>query len=298
MRNYNQERSISKCTDRRNVFAQNRVGMSSAKCFFTFGITVEKGHKCHPHDHPCTEIVFNRGCSGLICCDGVSAKYSDGTFFTHQPGRDHWIRNDRQGSQFCIGISGCNSDRIPFGVFKTTEGTENIISRIMSEAESDNPFKGDYIDMLAGQLSIEILRISQKPEGSGGLPYHADAAKKIIDSRFDERISIGEIASSLFISPDYLRQLFRETFGESPMHYLIRRRIEFACHQLSDGQSSLSDIAAKCGIGNPYYFSRIFRKVTGVPPSVYRERNCRPRPVGRREIGNCQGGSVRCNREP
>lgn len=217
---------------------------------------------------------MNKGCCGTVYNDDRQAKYSDGTFFTYQPEAKHGIRNEKAGLQFCVGISGCNSEKIPFGVFKTSAVIEDVSSKIMVESRASNPFKDDYLDMLAGLLAIEILRITQNQEtGRHALPYHADAAKKILDSRFDEQISISELASTLFISPDYLRQLFRETFGESPMHYLIRKRIDYACHLLRNGDSSISDIARECGIGNPYYFSRIFRKIAGVPPSLYREKH-------------------------
>lgn len=248
--------------------------MSSVKCYFTFEITLEKDFTCPHHVHSCTEIVMNKNCSGVVFNGAARVKYSDGYFFTYQPGREHWITNEKAGSQFCVGISGCNSEKIPFGVFKITPEIGNISAKIMMEAKSANLFRNDYLDVLAGQLAIEILRISRKqPPYSDRIPHHADAAKKILDSRFDEQISINELASTLFISSDYLRQLFRETFGESPMHYLIRKRIDYACHLLRNGNSLLSDIAIECGIGNPYYFSRLFRKVTGVPPSAYREKH-------------------------
>lgn len=240
-----------------------------------FEITVGKDFTCPSHNHPCTEIVICWDCSGEIYHAGRPLKYSAGTFFTYQPAGKHWIRNVVPGSQLCIGLSGCGSAGIPFGIFKMTNEIESIASRMISESKSRNLLKGEYIDTLAGQLSIEILRISQKTEKDCGLARHADAAKKILDSRFDEPISIRELASSLFISPDYLRELFRETFGESPMHYLIRRRIEFACQQLDTGNSSIAEIADKCGIGNPYYFSRLFRKITGLSPSEYREKQRR-----------------------
>lgn len=248
--------------------------MSSVKCFFTFETTLEKGSTCQPHVHSCTEIVFNTGCRGTIHNDDRQEKYADGTFFTYQPDSKHWIRNEKAGFQFCVGISGCNSEKIPFGVFKITPGIKNICSRLITETRASNPFKSDCLDVLAGQLAIEILRIShERKDGSRKIPYHADAAKRILDLRFDEQLSISELASTLFISPDYLRQLFRGTFGESPMHYLIRKRIDYACHLLRTGDSPMSDIARECGIDNPYYFSRIFRKITGVPPSSYRENN-------------------------
>jgi AraC-like DNA-binding protein len=69
--------------------------------------------------------------------------------------------------------------------------------------------------------------------------------------------------------------MFRETFGTSPMHYLIRRRIEHAQELLRITDLPLQEIARRCGIDNPYYFSRLFRKVVGQTASRYRRTNCR-----------------------
>ena len=60
-------------------------------------------------------------------------------------------------------------------------------------------------------------------------------------------------------------------FGLSPLRYLIRKRIEIAQEMLRDDRSlSVAEVARRCGFENPYYFARMFKRITGKTPSSYR----------------------------
>ena len=78
-----------------------------------------------------------------------------------------------------------------------------------------------------------------------------------------------DISASVGFSPSYLRALFAERVGESPMHYLNRIRIEHAKEMLSSRVFTLGEIASACGFQNEYYFNSVFKKITGVPPGKY-----------------------------
>ncbi len=56
------------------------------------------------------------------------------------------------------------------------------------------------------------------------------------------------------------------------MRYLIRKRLESACDLLRLNQETTRRIAARVGIENPYYFSRLFRNRFGLTPTQYRAR--------------------------
>ena len=92
----------------------------------------------------------------------------------------------------------------------------------------------------------------------------------MIDRQYDRNLSVADLASALFISPDYLREIFRGAYADSPMQYLIRRRIEVARELLEHTDLPVRDVGRRCGINNPYYFSRLFRRITGRTPSECR----------------------------
>ncbi len=97
----------------------------------------------------------------------------------------------------------------------------------------------------------------------------AVCAKFFIEENFDKKISIQEIAAAAYCSPSHLRSLFQKAYGESPIHYLNRMRVEHAKEMLSSNLFSLEEIANACGFQNVYYFSHVFKSYMGIPPGKY-----------------------------
>lgn len=100
-----------------------------------------------------------------------------------------------------------------------------------------------------------------------------ESVKDYIDYHYTEKLSIMEIADRFGFSYSYFCTGFKKCFGESPNDYIIKKRI-FKAKMLFDTEPVLSikEVAAMTGYDNPYYFSRIFKNVTGDTPSQYRKR--------------------------
>jgi AraC-like DNA-binding protein len=86
--------------------------------------------------------------------------------------------------------------------------------------------------------------------------------------------SLGEIARESGISPFQLSRRFQSTFGVSPAIYRTRLRMKHARHLLLETSWTTERIAAECGFDNAFYFSRVFSRENGQPPTVFR-RNTR-----------------------
>jgi AraC-like DNA-binding protein len=71
------------------------------------------------------------------------------------------------------------------------------------------------------------------------------------------------------IAPDHLRRLFRQATGRTPLDYLSELRVAEAKRLLKGRGLNVKQVAARVGIPDPYYFSRVFKKVTGWRPSAY-----------------------------
>jgi AraC family transcriptional activator of pobA len=224
------------------------------------------------HSHPCTELVFNYGCSGVLYHNDEEMEYSGGTFFTYQPGGFHYVKNKTPGKQVCLGISGSHAEQIPIGVFKINPSIEALVNRIKDENGSGKLYTSEYLDLLAGQLSLELLRVTQVCTEHNSLSYYAQSARAYLDANFEKKVSLTDLAENLSISPDYLRQIFREAFGMPPLNYLIEKRLAYACHLLWGSDFSLAKIAIKCGVGSQYYFSRLFKNKKGLSPLAYRKK--------------------------
>lgn len=93
-----------------------------------------------------------------------------------------------------------------------------------------------------------------------------------IEENFSSDISLDEVSKEVNISPYYFSKLFKEEMKENFVEYVTRIRVENAKKLLKQERYSIKEICVNCGYSDPNYFSRIFKKTTGVTPTEYRER--------------------------
>lgn len=99
------------------------------------------------------------------------------------------------------------------------------------------------------------------------------ATKYIKQNLSHEGLTNVLIAQQLGISEVYLRKLFAHHLNTTPKQYILELRIQEAKRLLTDSIFTVSTISEKCGFSSVYYFSREFKKKTGVSPSLYAKKN-------------------------
>lgn len=95
-------------------------------------------------------------------------------------------------------------------------------------------------------------------------------AKKYIKENYKDELHLNKIANNIGISPNYLSTLFKKTEGISFTEYITKTKINHAKELLRDNKYKIYEISENLGYSNAYYFSRVFKKVTGLTPSEYR----------------------------
>jgi transcriptional regulator GlxA family with amidase domain len=83
-------------------------------------------------------------------------------------------------------------------------------------------------------------------------------------------VQIPTLARMASLSPSHFFALFKRQTGFAPMDYFIRLRMQRACDLLDATTLSVKEIAGKLGYEDPFYFSRVFKCMTGMAPSEYR----------------------------
>ena len=78
---------------------------------------------------------------------------------------------------------------------------------------------------------------------------------------------------ALNVSKSYLSARFSEETGMTITDCIAERRIENAQELLENTVIPIQDIASQCGYDNPAYFTRLFKKKTGITPGIYRRNN-------------------------
>ncbi|MFC7441159.1 response regulator [Laceyella putida] len=122
------------------------------------------------------------------------------------------------------------------------------------------------------QTRAELTRLVERVTNRRALHAHdlLHKAKQYMDEHYTRPLSLEEVAAHVRLSPHYFSKLFKERFQMNFMDYLTGLRIEQAKQLLLHSDCSLKEICFSVGYKDPNYFSRVFKKITGVSPSEYR----------------------------
>jgi AraC family transcriptional regulator len=113
-------------------------------------------------------------------------------------------------------------------------------------------------------------RTPQQPARGGLAPWQVRTVTTHVETNLDKPIRSSELATAVRLDPGYFCRVFRESFGEPPLRYVTRRRVERAQRLMLSSDISLSQIALDCGFADQAHFSRLFRRVTGDSPRAWR----------------------------
>ncbi len=119
---------------------------------------------------------------------------------------------------------------------------------------------------------------------------HADVimkATRYVKRAYRERISLEQVSSYVGLSPSYFSRIFKQETGSAWSTYVNRIRVDRARRLLISTSVPLSDIAGMVGFEDQSYFTKVFKRITGLSPGRYRES-----PFGRngRSGSNGPGG--------
>lgn len=96
------------------------------------------------------------------------------------------------------------------------------------------------------------------------------SAIEYIEKHCADDFGMDELAAHCCVSTSRLHHLFANELGTTPVKYRNELRIEKAAGELRGGDRTLDDIAGRCGFNSTAYFREIFRSVTGLTPTEYR----------------------------
>ena len=118
--------------------------------------------------------------------------------------------------------------------------------------------------------------LSEYDYGNDKMPSVIRKVKQYIEDHVGEEISRNDLASKVYLHPDYMNRLFKEQVGTSVSDYVIQMRLAKAKVMLRTTQESISSIAAMVGYPNTAYFTKIFKRSVGVTPKEYRKEQEAP----------------------
>jgi YesN/AraC family two-component response regulator len=163
----------------------------------------------------------------------------------------------------------------------------NTLLRKAAEQGGAHPL---YIDRVSSEFAAKIEQISSLFESSvlmkdmfrsycrlvrkHSMQKYSPVVQKtilVIDSDLSADLSLSSLAESQGISSGYLSTVFKKETGKTVSEYIRDKRIKHAAHLLGTTHLQIQTVALHCGIMDVQYFSKLFKKATGMTPKEYRE---------------------------
>jgi AraC-like DNA-binding protein len=145
-----------------------------------------------------------------------------------------------------------------------------LIVRLVELARNPPP---DVGRMMGGALSHLLARLesaTREGGGSGRQRELVQGARRLLNDPDRDRLGLESFAEELGVSYSWFRRTFRTQTGFTPQRFRGLRRLDRACQLLSDTNLSIGEVAEALGFSSQAYFARVFRKETGLAPSVWR----------------------------
>lgn len=151
---------------------------------------------------------------------------------------------------------------------------DSILTSLYQVAESSDYIRDMKINECLTTLLTLLMQESWRPDiqRSNTRRQNILPIRTYLNTHYHEKITLDNLSELFYLNKFYMMRLFKEQFGLSINHYLQQIRITKAKQLLRFSDKNVELIGLECGLGSHSYFTRIFKKVEGIPPSAYREQ--------------------------
>ncbi len=157
-----------------------------------------------------------------------------------------------------------------FDVFYASHDMEilHLFKKSADEFTNNGVNYKSILDCTIGEIWHRLMRVNMQSIKSHE-PAKLTHARRFIEKNHANPITRLDIADHLDITPEHLNFLFRKYTDTTPIDYLTQIRIQAARELLKSANVNISEVAYRTGFDDPLYFSRVFKKLNGIPPRQY-----------------------------
>lgn len=148
-----------------------------------------------------------------------------------------------------------------------------IVQSAWAELSRPNAFTRLQADAVVQMSVLALLRLrgeARRVEQGGLAPWQVDRVMELLNEKYNQEISIAELAAAVRLSRWHFSRAFRKSVGVPPHRRQVELRVERAKQALAEGRLSLAEIALEVGYSSQQTFTRIFRDMTGTTPRAFR----------------------------
>lgn len=158
-----------------------------------------------------------------------------------------------------VGFSGEYADKL--------NNTDKRVMKTSGHLFEDMQHAEDYGDMCEEYIALKVMELLCEILCTASKKTYAETAKNIVDSDYNKKISVAQIAKQIGIDKNYLSKMFKQKYGLSLQKYIIEKRMKEARHFLHVGYN-VGEVSQLVGYDDCFSFSRAYKNLYGVAPKT------------------------------
>lgn len=186
---------------------------------------------------------------------------------THSPWTIYWVHFDGSLSEDFLRLLGGQPLR-RIGVQPRLLGDFEALLAVQRQGLNALPFihAAHRLQAMLSSLAALPARVNLK----SGRVLDIEAVQAVMREHLRGSLNLDELAAQFKLSRFHFAKTYRALTGHAPIQDFIQLKMALACRLLDRGDIEVRQVAEQLGYDDPYYFSRLFRKVVGMAPSHYR----------------------------
>lgn len=280
---------------------QNLINVSKIVTIHYFEF--EKNFKTNGESHDFWELVYAEKESVICNANGKSITVEEGEILFHKPNEQHALSaNGKAAPNVFILSFVCKSDAMRFFEDKKLRLDNSLVKFIYSILnEGKRTFNIPYSDpnlkkmellpnpTLGGEqliknyleiFLINLLRLQTETEEKNTifLPNKELSGRPVkevislLENNVYSTLTINDVCKKAAYGRAYLFRVFKEKTGKTIMEYYLNLKIEKAKQLLRENELSVKEISELLSFNEPNYFTKTFKRITGLTPTAYKRR--------------------------
>lgn len=235
-------------------------------------------------DFPYVAVEFVTEGEGTLRLGGLDYPLKPGSVFAYGPNTPHTIRSHAEhvmrkyyvdivgklAPKFLgeTGLTSASNGYCALTVGRAHELVE-VFELLLRNGHNGGPLVRPVCRSIIQLLFLKIQELRFTQEQSMPQAYFTyERVRKWIDENFLRLQSARDIAKECELTPVHLSRLFKRFSDQGAYQYLLRRKMNYAAGLLMNEGLMVKEVAEKMNFGDAFRFSRAFKRVYGVPPTL------------------------------
>lgn len=242
--------------------------------------TTEDFTRVRPQGRLDYQIIYVYKGSGIYQINDRDEKLTQGSLVVYRPGQPQiysYYEKD-EPEIYWIHFTGTDCEKLlqKYEISNQNIGESLPLKNLFQEIILELQLKKEcYEDIVCAVFHKLLAVIKRSAVQNGSVPECNFALDRLIiqlNQTYRDSWSVPQMAEFCHLSEDYFAHYFKKVMQLSPLQYLTDLRIQKAKEMLQWEGMNIASVAVLVGYDDPLYFSRIFKKMTGYSPKMYRNQ--------------------------